>query len=148
MQPPHTRVSYPTPEATESAFYAAFEARDLDAMMTVWASDDSIVCIHPLAAPLNGRSAVAAGWQSIFEAAGQFRIQIETAHAIHAATQVVRIVREHLVIGQESEPRPPILATNVYRKESDGWHLVLHHASPLQVGGSPTSGHTPPLILH
>lgn len=141
-------MRFSTPEAAETAFYAAFEARDLDAMMAVWASDDSIACIHPLAAPLNGRSPVAAGWRSLFEAAGQFQIQIEIAHEIHEAAQAIHIVREYLVIGQESGPRPPILATNVYRKESDGWHLVLHHASPLQVGGSPAPARTPPVILH
>ena len=140
-------MSFPTPEAAESAFYAAFEARSLDAMMAVWAADDSIVCIHPLAAPLNGHAAVAAGWRSMFEAAGQFRMQIETAHEIREAGQVIRIVREYLIIGQESEPCPPILASNVYRKEADGWRLVLHHASPLQVGGTPPA-RTPPVVLH
>jgi ketosteroid isomerase-like protein len=139
--------SFLTPEAAESAFYAAFEARDIDAMMAVWASDDSIACIHPLAAPLNGRAAVSAGWRSMFEAAGQFRIQIEIAHQIREGSQVIRIVREYLHIGQEAEPRPPILATNVYRKEADGWRMVLHHASPLQVGGTPPA-HTPPVVLH
>src|SRR5690606_2016824 len=99
-------MTFPTPEAAESAFYAAFEARSLDAMMAVWADDDSIACIHPLAAPLNGYAAVAAGWRSMFEAAGQFRMQIETAHEIREAGQVIRIVREYLIIGQESEPRP------------------------------------------
>ena len=141
-------MGFPTPEATESAFYAAFEARDLDAMMAVWDSSDSIACIHPMAAPLNGRGPVAAGWQSIFEAAEQFQLQIEIAHEIQETTQVIRIVREYLLIGQESEPRPPILATNVYQKTSDDWHLVLHHASPLKVGGSPAPTQTPPVILH
>jgi ketosteroid isomerase-like protein len=138
---------YPSPEAAEAAFYTAFEARSLDAMMTVWANDDSIACIHPLTAPLNGRAAVVAGWRSLFEAAGQFRIQVETAHVIRSAEQVIRIVREYLVIGQETEPRPPILATNVYRREADGWRMVLHHASPLQVGGTPPA-RTPPALLH
>ena len=139
--------AFPTPEAAESAFYAAFEARSLDAMMTVWGSDDSIACIHPLAAPLNGRAAVAAGWRSMFEAAGQFRVQIETVHEMREAAQVIRIVREYLIIGQEAEPRPPILATNVYRRENDGWRMVLHHASPLHVGGTPPA-RTPPVVLH
>ena len=139
--------TYPTPESAEAAFYAAFEARDLDAMMAVWAHDDSIVCIHPLAAPLDGRAAVAAGWRSMFEAAGQFRVQVEFAHEMREAGQVIRIVREYLVIGQETEPRPPILATNVYRKEADGWRMVLHHASPLQVGAVPPA-RTPPVVLH
>lgn len=141
-------MKFPTPEAAESAFYAAFEARDLDAMMAVWASDDSIACIHPLTAPLNGRIAVAAGWRSIFEAAGLFQVQVEVAHEIHEANQVIRVVREYLLIGQETEPRPPILATNVFRKENDGWHLVLHHASPLQVGASAAPVRPPPAILH
>ena len=140
-------MSFPTPEAAETAFYAAFEARSLDAMMAVWADDDSIACIHPLSAPLDGRAAVAAGWQSMFEAAGQFRIQVEAAHELREAGQVVRIVREYLIIGHETEPRPPILATNVYRKEMDGWRMVLHHASPLQAGGTPPA-RTAPVVLH
>lgn len=139
-------MSFPTPEAAESAFYAAFEARSLDAMMAVW-SDDDVACIHPLTAPLNGRAAVAAGWRSMFEAAGQFRIQAELAHEIREAGQVIRIVREYLIVGQETEPRPPILATNVYRKDADGWRMVLHHASPLQVGGTPPA-RMPPVVLH
>ena len=138
---------FPTPEAAEAAFYAAFEARSLDAMMAVWAADDGIACIHPLAAPLNGRAAVAAGWRSMFEAAGQFRVQVELAQEMRDTGQVIRIVREYLIIGQETEPRPPILATNVYRKEAGGWRMVLHHASPLQVGGTP-SARTPPVVLH
>lgn len=140
-------MSFPTPEAAETAFYAAFEARSLDAMMAVWADGSSIACIHPLAAPLDGRAAVAAGWQSMFEAAGQFRIQVELAHEIRDPGQVIRIVREYLIIGHETEPRPPILATNVYRKDAAGWRMVLHHASPLQVGGTPPA-RTAPVVLH
>lgn len=136
-----------TPEAAEAAFYAAFETRSLDAMMAVWARDDSIACVHPLTAPLTGLAAVTAGWRSMFEAAGQFRIQVETAHELRETDQVIRIVREYLIIGQETEPRPPILATNVYRRESGGWYMVLHHASPLEVGGTPPA-RTAPVVLH
>lgn len=142
-----TSSAFPTPEAAEAAFYAAFEARSLDAMMAVWANDERIACLHPLAAPLNGRLAVAAGWKSLFEAAGQFRVQVELAHEIRDAGQVIHVVREYLTIGQETEPRPPILATNVYHRDGDGWRMVLHHASPLQVGGTPPA-RTPPTVLH
>ena len=140
-------MPYSTPEAAEAAFYAAFEARSLDAMMDVWAHDEHIACLHPLAAPLNGRLAVAAGWKSLFEAAGQFRMQVELAHEIRTADQVIRIVREYLTIGQEAEPRAPILATNVFHRDGEGWRMVLHHASPLQVGGTPPA-RTSPVILH
>lgn len=136
-----------TPEAAEAAFYAAFEARSLDAMMAVWSEAEHVACLHPLAAPLNGRAAVAAGWKSLFEAAGQFRVHVELAHEIREVDHVIRVVREYLTIGKETTPRPPILATNVYRREGEGWRMVLHHASPLQVGGPPPS-RTPPVILH
>ena len=140
-------MSFPTPEAAEAAFYTAFESRSLDGMMQVWADDEQIACIHPLAAPLNGRGAVAAGWRSMFEAAGQFRVQVERAHEIREPDLVVRIVREYLTIGHEAEPRPPILATNIYHRETDGWRMVLHHASPLQVG-EPQPTRTSPPVLH
>ena len=138
---------FDTPESAESTFYAAFEARNVDAMMAVWASGNGIACIHPLAAPLNGRAAVAAGWKSIFEAAGHFQIQVEIAHEIREATQVIHVVREYLIIGQDTEPRPPILATNIYRAEADGWRMILHHASPLEVGGTPHA-RTTSVMLH
>ena len=141
-------MTFSTPEATESAFYAAFETRSLDAMMAVWANDDSIVCIHPFTAPLNGRSAVAEGWRSMFEAAGHFQVQVEVAHEIREANQVIHVVREYLAIGQETESRPPILATNIYQKGADGWYLILHHASPLQVGRPPAPRAPTTHILH
>jgi ketosteroid isomerase-like protein len=138
---------FPTPDAAESAFYAAFEARDLDAMMAVWAGDERIACLHPLAAPLNGHAAVALGWRSLFEAAGQFRMQVDVAHEIRTGDQVIRIVREYLTIGRETEARPPILATNIYHREAGGWRMILHHASPLQVGASPPQA-APAAVLH
>ncbi|MEW6119776.1 MAG: nuclear transport factor 2 family protein [Pseudomonadota bacterium] len=140
-------MSFATPEAAEAAFYSAFESRSLDDMMRVWAHADHIACVHPLAAPLNGRGAVAAGWRSMFEAAGKFSVQVELAHEIREPEQVLHIVREYLTIGSETEPRPPILATNLFRKEADGWRMVLHHASPLQVGGEPPARTAPP-VLH
>ncbi len=140
-------MRFPTPEAAEAAFYSAFESRSLDDMMQVWADDAHIACVHPLAAPLNGRAAVAAGWQSMFGAAEQFSVRVELAHEIRESGQVVRIVREYLTIGHETGPRPPILATNLYHRDADGWRMVLHHASPLQVGGSPPA-HTAPPVLH
>ncbi|MBT9569468.1 MAG: nuclear transport factor 2 family protein [Thiobacillus sp.] len=140
-------MTFSSPEAAEAAFYSAFEARDLDAMMNTWSMSDGIVCIHPLAAPLNGRGPVAAGWKSIFEAAEQFQIQVELAHEAREAGLVIRVVREYLAIGQEAESRPPILATNIYQRADDGWRLILHHASPLQVGGPPPP-RTPTHVLH
>ena len=140
-------MRFPTPEAAETAFYRAFESRSLDDMMQVWADAAHIACIHPLAAPLDGRTAVAVGWRSMFEAAGQFSVQVELVHEIRESDRVVRIVRDYLTIGHETEPRPPILATNLYHRDADGWRMVLHHASPLQAGGNPPARPARP-VLH
>ena len=37
---------YTTPTDAASAFYEAFEAKDVDAMMATWAEDEEIVCVH------------------------------------------------------------------------------------------------------
>ena len=41
------RALFSTPQEVETAFYEAFEKGDLEAMMSVWADDDDIVCVHP-----------------------------------------------------------------------------------------------------
>lgn len=135
-------MAYPTPEAAETAFYTAFEQRDTAAMNRVWADDPAIACVHPLTIPLTG-AAVAAGWRSIFDAAGRFRLRVEILQTQTLGDTVIHIVKEHLTIGEETASRPPILATNVYRRDADGWRMWLHHASPVQVGNTEE-----PPVLH
>lgn len=128
-------MAYPTPDEAEIAFYTAFEQRDLATMNRVWAEHPSTACVHPMTIPLTG-TAIAAGWRSIFDAAAHFRLSIEPVQQQDMGDVVVHIVKEHLTIGDETTPRPPILATNIYRRDADGWRLWLHHASPVQVGNS------------
>ena len=126
-------MGFATPDAAEAAFYEAFQRRDLDAMMAVWADGD-VACIHPMTIPLTGRGAVRAGWRSIFDAAGRFGIQVEMLARQQTGDVVIHYVKEYLTIGDEPAPRPPILATNVYRRADDGWRIWLHHGSPVQAG--------------
>jgi ketosteroid isomerase-like protein len=133
---------FATADEAEAAFYAAFQRRDLAAMMAVWAMDDNVACIHPMTVPLTGQRAVEVGWQSIFDAAGKFAIQTETLSLQQVGDVVIHCVKEYLTIGDETTPRPPILATNVYRRAADGWRMWLHHGSPVQAGESrPTVVH-------
>ena len=41
-----TRI-FPTAQDAENAFYEALERADLEAMMSVWAEDEEIVCVRP-----------------------------------------------------------------------------------------------------
>lgn len=43
----------------------------------------------------------------------------------------VRVVRENItVLGDDEQPTQPVVATNIYRRDREGWRLLLHHASP------------------
>lgn len=140
-------AQYPTPEAVEAAFYRAFEQRDGEAMQALWLNDPAVACIHPLAAPLTGYNAVVAGWKSLFDGAGSFQVRADLVATLAGGDTVYRVVYEHLTLGDENQSRPPILATNGYRKTAAGWRMVLHHASPMPTGKGQSRG-SPERRLH
>jgi ketosteroid isomerase-like protein len=128
---------YRNPEAAELAFYRAFEAADLDAMMAVWAPDDDIVCVHPLAPPNRGVAAVRASWQEIFQATATLSFDIRALAVRHQDQTCVRVVEERIRVGSQALARGPMVATNVYRLTGAGWRMVLHHASPTRRPAGP-----------
>lgn len=58
-------------EFANDAFYAAFNAGDLEQMSAVWAREYPVVCIHPGWLPLFGREAVLQSWGRIFTSSTQ-----------------------------------------------------------------------------
>jgi uncharacterized protein (TIGR02246 family) len=122
---------YPTPEAAEAAFYQAFEAADLGAMLALWADDDSIACVHPGAPLLRGRNAVAESWRGILTEPARMAIHAETLSQHVGEGVAVHILHEHITLQGEETPRDPVMVTNVYRETPAGWRMVLHHASPV-----------------
>jgi len=132
-----------TPEEAEQAFYRAFERRDLEAMMRVWAEAAHVVCIHPMGERLTGVEAVRRGWAEIFAGGVELAFRLEAVHRVHGPNLAVHVVREVIHVAGEPRPRPPVEATNVYQLERDGWRMILHHASP--VGRPPPREARPPL---
>lgn len=125
--------SWDTPEAAEDAFYASFEAGDLPAMMQVWADAPDICCIHPMGKALHGPAAVREGWQGILSSGARLRFVLEPLHRHGTDDLAVSVLLEHIQVVGETGPRPPIIATNIYRRTAHGWHMLLHHASPAVV---------------
>lgn len=124
---------FDTPEAAEAAFYAAFEQADLAAMMQVWDEAPDIACIHPMSRVISGRAEVGRSWQGVFASELRLRFTCEPVQLSHSGNLVVSVLYEHIQVVGETKPRPPMLATNVYRHGEQGWRLVLHHASPAVV---------------
>jgi ketosteroid isomerase-like protein len=148
MAPPSRRNKlYPTPEDAESAFYDAFERADLAGMMSVWAENDDIVCIHPQGPRLTGFDAVRDSWMQIF-AGGNSRLKVRIVEARKYAGQHVAVhsVVEVLSLPGQQGPAQSVCATNVYELTDNGWRMVSHHASPLSE--SPTAAPEEPPASH
>lgn len=116
-------------EEAEAAFYRAFERHDLDAMMSVWADEASVVCVHPGGPMLIGREAVRASWEQILAGSGTLSFVVQEVRREARDGLAVHVVQEHIRSGDEPAG-PPVLATNVYRLTDRGWRMILHHASP------------------
>jgi ketosteroid isomerase-like protein len=122
--------AYPTPQDAENAFYDALERADLDAMMTVWAEDEEIVCIHPGGQRLTGHREVRESWRGIFAGGGTLQVHVTQRVATQAVMLAVHSVQENIAVPGDKRKVAPALATNVYIKTAAGWRMVVHHASP------------------
>lgn len=123
--------SFATPESAEYAFYSAIEGINLDAMMAVWEPSETIICIHPMGPRLQGTQQVRESWQRIFTSGARLRFRIDGVYNVCQGDLAVHTIYEHItVLGADEQPVQPIIATNIYRHQQRGWHLVLHHASP------------------
>jgi len=114
----------------EAAFYDALQKGDIDRLMSCWADDDDIVCIHPGGPRVVGAMAIRATFESMFSR-GSIRAWPQQARKTQAAAAAVHNVLERVeVLGPEGPAQAWVIATNVYHKTPQGWRMVAHHASP------------------
>ena len=128
--------TFPTPQDAEAGFYEAFERSDLDAMMGVWAEDEEIICVHPTGPRLIGYEQVRESWAQIFGGGERLRIHLSNQVLVQGMLLAVHSVHENLLIEGEPKPRPPVIVTNVYMRTTNGWRMLVHHASTAPVVGS------------
>lgn len=131
---------YRTPQEAEAAFYQAFERKDIDAMMAVWADRADIVCVHPGGRMLIGADAVRASWEEIFRHGPALRFTVDERSRTEHGELALHIVHEHIHVGGEMAPAP-VLASNTYRRTEQGWRMILHHASAAPRADGPTTVH-------
>ena len=135
---PRTRARAATlwgsPDETEAAFYEALQLGDIELLMSCWAEDDDILCIHPGGPRLLGAGAIRAAFEAMFTH-GTVRARPLQVHRVVALTSAVHSVVEQVeVMLPDGLHQAVVLATNVYHKAPEGWRMVAHHASP---GGAP-----------
>ena len=137
MQTARTPPIYTSPQDVMQAFYQAFEARDIDAMMATWAEDEDIVCVHPGGARHVGYEAVRQSFEQLFASDTKLTFRVDQGVAIDTVGLTMQSVIEHLRTGDDHRQGAAI-ATNVLMRTPYGWRVVCHHASP-----SPAIASTP-----
>jgi len=137
-----------SPEDTEAQLYEALQQADIDRLMSVWADDDEIACIHPGGPRVIGAAAIRASFEAIF-ANGSIPVMPEQVHRLQALGSAVHHLAERISIQTSEGPRTAwVLATNVYLKTTQGWRIVLHHASPGSVDQPPAALGEVPAVVH
>jgi ketosteroid isomerase-like protein len=126
--------------AANAAFYAAFEARDLDAMAEVWEHSDRVAVTHPGWPLLRGWARVAGSWDAIFAntAFFQFLLAGETV-AVQGDVGWVTLDENILQAGGSRDGGEDlaelvgsrVAAVNVFARTGGRWRMVLHHGSPV-----------------
>lgn len=125
-----------SPEAAEQAFYAAFEALDLDAMRRVWSRDPDCCCVHPGGRMLRGFAEVMASWEQILGSGQRLRFERRELAPFAGAEIAVHLLIEDIVAA-EGSMRGRMIATNAYRLEGREWRMILHHASSVPADEPP-----------
>jgi ketosteroid isomerase-like protein len=136
-----------SPDETEATFYEALHKGDIDLLMSCWAEDDDIVCVHPGGSRLMGATAIRAAFDGMFSQ-GSIRVTISQVHRVQSVSSAVHSVAERVeIMLPDGLHAAFLIATNVYHRTLEGWRLVAHHAS---AGGTPEGipGQEVPPILH
>ena len=118
-----------------TAFYLAFEKRDVAAMEELWARGPDVACVHPGWAPLFGRAAVLASWEGILEAPSAPSIACMEARAHLLGDSAFVVCTERL-------PEGDLVATNLFVREDERWKLVHHQAGPAPPASDPPASGT------
>ena len=137
-------VIFTSAEDVEDAFYEAIGRGDLDALMSVWADDEEIVCIHPTGLRLVGHVAIRDSWRIIFANNPRLTVHVKCSVRWKGVLLDVHSGIETLYLGDEPTPHGPMLSTNVFQRGASGWRLLVHHTSAAadaaETGGEAHSG--------
>ena len=98
--------------AVEEAFYSALAHADLAGVMSLWADDEEVICIHPGGQRLVGLHAVRQSFEEIL-ANGPLNIRIRDVQVFESATLSVHNLVEQIAVagaqghGTRSTCSPP-----------------------------------------
>jgi hypothetical protein len=119
--------------AANRRYYEAFEAKDLDAMSDLWERSDRAICTHPGWATLEGWGPVAASFFALFQGGQQIQFVLTRERAMVTADTAWVSLDENL-LGDQGGVTVATINIFVRGPGPDGWQMVCHHGSVVQVG--------------
>jgi len=137
-----------SPDEVEAQFYEALQRGDIERLMSLWADDDEIVCVHPGGTRVVGAAAIRASFEALF-ANGGIPVRPEQVHRLAVLGAALHHLVERIEVrGEAGLQTGWVIATNLYLKTAQGWRLASHHASPGLGHEPPVLGGEAPSTLH
>lgn len=121
--------TYATPQAAEDAYYDAIDDQDIDALMAVWEESDEVLCLLPMMPAQRGKSAIRNVWSNLLQAGASLDIEVIHLSWIETAEIAIHLLEERVKVPQQTQAQP-VYASNIYRKSTQGWYLLMHQNSP------------------
>jgi ketosteroid isomerase-like protein len=140
-------------ERANTAFYEAMEQGDFETLSTLWlgagelpgaaeglGDGTEISCVHPGWPMLTGRGEVLRSYALIMANTEYIQFFLTDVHVSVSADTALVTCTENILSGgpppEGGDELGPlvgqlVVATNVFRRTSDGWKLWSHHASPV-----------------
>lgn len=128
-------------DALNTAFYEAMERGALDELSELWLDGDSpgVSCVHPGWPVLSGRGEVLRSYALIMANTEYIQFFLTDVVVSVAGDTALVTCTENILSGgpaEESGALGPlvgqlVVATNVFRRTTDGWRVWSHHGSPV-----------------
>lgn len=114
--------------AANDAFYAAFEAGDLDALLALWDQGDDVVCTHPGWPALHGWAEVKASWERLGMGPETQQFVLTNVRP-RVEGELAWVTLEENLLGARAST---VTSINMFRRQGDGrWLMIAHHGSPV-----------------
>ncbi len=127
---PGRQPLFKTPEEVEAVFYEAFQRGDAEVMAALWADGD-VICVHPGYGPLVGYDTVTRSWAAIFDNVEGHDVEVRPIKCTVSDELAVHVVVEK--VSTNEVVAALVLATNIYRKFDQGWMMIEHHGSVIDM---------------
>ena len=125
-------------EQANTTFYETMERGDFDELSDLWLDGD-ISCIHPGWPVLTGRGEVLRSYALIMANTEYIQFFLTDVKVSVAGDTALVTCTENILSGGPAEDGGElgplvgqlVVATNVFRRTSDGWKIWSHHGSPV-----------------